>query len=224
VLCLAAAVVAAFLPNPPADPTLGIGHPVDARLGHVLWAHRRAFAALGTGIMALSMVRSARQVILPLWCEMLGMDASAVSLVYALSMGIDMSLFFVGGLIMDRFGRVWVAVPSMIVLGIGLNWLAFADHRGAVVTAAILLGLGNGLGAGIVMTLGSDQAPTVGRAQFLSGWRLMADVGNTAAPLLVGAIAGAATLGAASLAFGVFSWTSCAWLGHWIRRMPRAAA
>ena len=40
-------------------------------------------------------------------------------MIFGISAGVDMLLFYPGGAIMDRFGRVYVAVPSMIVLGLG---------------------------------------------------------------------------------------------------------
>jgi MFS family permease len=128
-------------------------------------------------------------------------------------MAIDMSLFFLGGLIMDRYGRRWVAVPSMIVLGLGLAGLSLAHHPAAVVAMAAVLGLGNGVGAGLVMVLGSDASPAVGRPQFLSGWRLMGDVGNTLAPVAISAlVALTASLGLAAVGLGA------AWLGSGIPR------
>ena len=52
-----------------------------------------------------------------------------------------------------------------------------------------LIAAGNGLGAGIVMTLGADASPDEGRSQFLGAWRLCGDIGNTGGPLLVSAVA-----------------------------------
>ena len=66
-----------------------------------------------------------------------------------------------------------------------------------------LLGFGNGMGSGIVMTLGSDFAPASGRAAFLGVWRFLGDVGTAGGPLVVGAVAGALSLGAASSCIGV---------------------
>jgi hypothetical protein len=43
----------------------------------------------------------------------------------------------------------------------------------------MLIAAGNGLGSGIVMTLGADTAPTRGRSQYLGAWRLCGDVGIT---------------------------------------------
>ena len=61
---------------------------------------------------------------------------------------------------MDRFGRVWVAVPGDDRARPGLR-AAAADLRRAstIGLVAALMGLGNGISAGIVMTLGADAGP-----------------------------------------------------------------
>jgi MFS family permease len=65
----------------------------------------------GVGALVIMLVRSARQAIIPLWCNAHGIDPAATSLVYSISMAFDVALFFFGGSLMDRFGRVWVAFP-----------------------------------------------------------------------------------------------------------------
>ena len=71
-----------------------------------------------------------------------------------------MLLFYPGGAIMDRFGRVYVAVPAMIVLGLGFVLLPLTDGPVSVGVVAAIMGLGNGISAGIVMTLGADASPS----------------------------------------------------------------
>ena len=75
---------------------------------------------------------------------------------------VDFSLFFAGGWVMDRFGRLWTAVPSMVGLGVGhLALAATAFLPGTVwwfIGIAMFLSLSNGIGAGILMTLGADLA------------------------------------------------------------------
>ena len=218
VMSLLAAAVTMLLPDLPQsvqDRRTGSGG--GPRLFTVLGAHLRTLATLGVGVLCVGLVRGVRQSVLPLWCESLGLNPSQTSLVYSLSMGIDMSLFFIGGFIMDRFGRMWVAVPSLVVLGIGLAGLALADSPLAVMGIAVVLGLGNGIGAGIIMTLGSDASPDVGRAQFLSGWRLLADTGGALGPGLLAAITAIASLGVATVALGGFAFVGAGWLGYWIR-------
>jgi len=82
----------------------------------VLAEHRRVLLTLGLGVMVISAARSTRQSIVPLWAESQGIDAATTSLIFGISSGVDMLLFYPGGAIMDRFGRVYVAVPAMLAL------------------------------------------------------------------------------------------------------------
>jgi len=222
IMSLCAAGVTTFLPDLPADVAARRGNKADApKLWAILRANARVFARLGTGVLALMLVRQVRQVIVPLWCASLNMSESTTSLVVAISMGVDMSLFFFGGLIMDKLGRMWVAVPSMIVLGGGLAALAFAHSFVTVIVVSLVLGLGNGIGSGVVMTLGSDASPEFGRAQFLSGWRLMGDVGCTIGPLAISVITKLLSLAAAMVGLGGFAVLGAVWLGTGIAKTSR---
>jgi hypothetical protein len=61
---------------------------------------------------------------------------------------------------------------------------------------AVVIGLGNGIGSGIINTLGADAAPVLGRPTFLGVWRELADGGAALGPVLlstVTAIAGLAS-------------------------------
>ena len=55
--------------------------------------------------------------------------------------------------------------------------------------AAVLIGFGNGLGSGTMMTLGADLSPDGSRGEFLGVWRLIGDIGFTGGPLVVGTVA-----------------------------------
>jgi len=122
---------------------------------------------------------------------------------------------------MDKFGRVWVAFPAMVVMGIGLAILPLTHQVGTIIAVACLLGLGNGISSGVVMTLGSDASSTRGRTKFLAGWRLLSDSGNALGPLAIAAVTTFATLGSASVVLGVLAWGGAAWLLRFIpRRVP----
>ena len=118
---------------------------------------------------------------------------------------------------MDRFGRRWVSVPSMVIMSLCFALLPLAHSVVAVALFAAVLGLGNGISAGVVMTIGSDASPAVGRPQFLAGWRLTTGLGQAAGPLLITAIAAVAPLGAAALAIGAIGLTGAGWLWRWVR-------
>ena len=81
---------------------------------------------------------------------------------------------------------------------------------------AALMGLGNGISAGVVMTLGADAAPTADRAQFIGGWRVCSDLGAAAGPLVVSAVSSVAPLAAAAVTMGLLTWGGTAWLIKWV--------
>lgn len=219
VMSLAAAGLAALLPDLPAptEPDGGHGEPrAHPTVWSVLVRHRHVLLTLGTGVLVLSAARATRQTIVPLWAESQGIDAATTSVIFGISAGVDMLLFYPGGAIMDRYGRAAVAVPAMITLGIGFILLPLSHTAVAVGLVACLMGLGNGISSGVVLTLGADAAPTEGRAQFLGGWRLCADLGNALGPLAIGGISAIATLGLAAVVMGVVTWLGSGWLARFV--------
>ncbi|MFT3862396.1 MFS transporter [Micropruina sp.] len=210
---IAVAVTLALPDLPEHEPSAG-EQPV--RMLTVLREHSRTYATAGLGASALMLVRASRDALLPLWCEQISLDAATTSLIFALSSGIDMTLFYVGGSVMDRFGRRWVSVPSMVIMGLCFALLPLAHSTLAVAMFAAALGLGNGISAGVVMTIGSDFSPRLGRPQFLAGWRLTTGIGRAAGPLLITAVAAVAPLGLAAVAIGAIGFAGAGWLWRWL--------
>jgi len=223
VMSLAAAVLTAFLPDVTEHrrtrhAQAGIAH---RSVLSVLAEHRRVLLTLGVGVGMISAARSTRQSIVPLWAESIGIDASTTAAIFGISAAVDMLLFYPGGAIMDRFGRVYVAVPAMIVLGLGFVLLPLTHGPVSVGVVASIMGLGNGISAGIVMTLGADASPSEARAQFLAGWRLCSDIGNAAGPLLISAISVVAGLAVAAWTMGGLTWASAGWVARWLPKNPQ---
>lgn len=197
--------------------------PIRARksVGTLVVEQRSIFATLGTGVLVVSAVRAARQVVLPLWGQHLGLSPAAISVIFGISGAVDMLFFYPAGKVMDRFGRVWVATPSMSGLGLSLIFLPLAQSAGALTVVGLVMGVGNGMSSGLVMTLGADHAPPDQRPVFLGVWRVFADAGNGVGPFVVGGIAAAASLGVGIAAMGVVGLIGAGWLGWWIpRRVP----
>lgn len=210
--------------------TGSIGLPPRERPGvfRTMVRHRRVLSRLGLAAASLSAVRAARQVVLPLWGVSLGLDAQTISLVVGISGAIDFALFYASGQVMDRFGRLWAVLPSMLLMGAGFLALAFThDVAQAPMWFAMLaavIGVGNGLSSGILLTLGADVAPSHDPAPFLSSWRTLTDAGGAVAPVLFSGIAAVSTLGVATGAMGVIGLLGALgflrWVPRFVRRQP----
>ncbi|HYP83666.1 MFS transporter [Variovorax sp.] len=214
---LGAAAVGARLPDlvaPPLPP--GQATPAAVTLASTLRAHRRTFLTLGVGVVLISAVRASRQAVIPLWAEHLALAPAVASLVYGLAGGIDMLVFYPAGKVMDRKGRRWVAVPSMLIMGTAMVLMPLTSGFVTLLIAAMAIGFGNGIGSGIIMTLGADHSPRHGRAHFLGVWRLMSDIGSTCGPVLLSFLAGALSLGAGIAATGLIAFVAAGALAYWI--------
>ncbi len=221
VMSVLASLLAATMPD------LGEEKRAHARsAGHlgvwtVIAAHRRVLATLGSAVVILGMSRSLRLSLLPLWADHIGLSASTTSLIFAGAAALDVAFMWPGGWLMDTRGRMVVAVPVVLSMAVACLLLPLATSAVGIALVMALIAAGNGLGSGIVMTLGADASPDEGRSQFLGAWRLCGDIGNTGGPLLVGAVAAVAPLATACLVVGALGVAGTGWVGHWTRRVDR---
>ena len=170
-----------------------------ASLGGTLVLHRRDFMTAGLVAIVLQFIRAAREFLIPIWGDDIGMSKDQIGYVASASYAVDSTMFPIVGYVMDRFGRKYVGVPSLLVMGAGLAVLPFAQSSaGFLVAASLLAGFGNGLSSGFVLTLGSDLAPLDDPGEFLGVWRFVSDVGSAGGPPLIGGLAQLMTLATAS--------------------------
>ena len=162
---------------------------VLASVGTTMVAHRRDFMTAGLVAVILQFVRAAREFLIPVWGDEMGLKTDQIGYVASASYAVDSTMFPIVGWTMDRFGRKYVGVPALAVMGIGLSLLPFADGMTMLMIAGIVTGLGNGLSSGFVLTLGSDLAPLNDPGEFLGVWRFISDVGGAVGPPLIGGIA-----------------------------------
>ena len=164
---------------------------------------KREFATAGVGTLGVSLLRGSRNAIIAVWGSHIGLSASQVSVIFAFSSLLDLTLFYPSGIISDRWGRRAVAVPCIVLLSVGHLLIPFSHTYAALFVVALVLGLGNGMGSGIVMTLGADRAPAVGRASFLAVWRMVSDGGTAAGPLVDSIVVGLGAIAFAGPVVGV---------------------
>jgi MFS family permease len=160
--------------------------------------HRRQMLLGGFAATLVMTAREGRHIVVPLIADDLGLSPTAVGAVVAIGTGADLVLFPVAGHLMDRYGRLFAMVPAFSLMAVGLGLLGLADSASTVVVAGIVIGVGNGVSAGTLLTLGSDLAPRESPGPFLAGMGIMGDSGRVWAALVVGLTADAAGLSTAA--------------------------
>lgn len=231
--CLAAAALLVFLRDPEATfrPKRTASGRLEGEellekesrgLRRALLANRGVLARLGTGAALVGALRASRQVMLPLWAVSIGVSDADTALIIGIAGGLDFALFYTTGQIMDRWGRMWTALPSMIGLGLGHLALALThdlpESIAWFVAIAMVLAVANGFGSGLLMTLGADLADKEDPAPFLGAWRLTSDAGGAASPLAISGLTALVSLSFASGVMGVVGLVGAAVLWRYLPR------
>jgi MFS family permease len=163
--------------------------PLGPGLVAVVRGRYRVLITAGMAQFLAQTIRAGRRVVIPLYAaNVLGLNLTTIGIVVSLSAAIDMSLFYVAGLVMDRLGRKFAIVPSFLLQALGMALIPLSGGFAGLLGASLLIGLGNGLGSGTMMTLGADLSPRQNRGEFLGVWRLIGDGGSSSGPLVVGSL------------------------------------
>lgn len=168
-------------------------------VGKTVRVHSTDLLAAGVAQLFAQMIRQGRQLLIPLVGQDMGLNLAEVGLVMTVSAVIDMCMFVPAGILMDRYGRKFASVPSFAVMAAGIGLIPVVGSFAGLMAIGVVIGLGNGLGSGSMMTLGADLAPKGATGEFLGLWRLMGDVGMVAGPLLVGVVASSLGLDGSAL-------------------------
>lgn len=169
----------------------------------VLARHWRRLLIVAAGPILIMAARRGRSVVLPLIGDDIGLSPTTVGFLVSVSTGADLLLFPVAGYLMDTFGRLTAIVPAFCLMALGLLALSVADGGLLIALAGAVIGVGNGLSSGTMMTLGTDLAPEDSTSQFLAGFHSLQDWGQIIGPLLVGWVAATIGLAASAAALGV---------------------
>jgi MFS family permease len=148
----------------------------------------KKLATLGVTSAIIGGLRTARLVGLPLWALSIGMPPATIALYMGIAGALDLALSYSSGQIMDRFGRRWSALPTLLGLSLTFSLLTLATNETTFLAVALLMSLANGVGSGIILVIGADLAPKGERNEFLASYRLLVDSGIAAAPLVISGV------------------------------------
>lgn len=178
---------------------------------HITKREWKKLSTLGVASAILAIVRTARIVGLPLWALYLKIDPATTSLLIGGAAVLDFALFYASGQVMDKWGRRAAAVPTLTLMGITMFLLPFTTDATGLLWVALAMSLANGLGSGLIMTIGADLAPADARGEFLGAFRFLVDMAVAlTAPVLA---ISSATIG---LGYGFFFFGVASLIGAWI--------
>ncbi len=160
---------------------------------------------LGVASAVIAGIRNIRMIALPLFAISLGIDPATASLVIGLTGIIDFALFYLSGIVMDKYGRFWTSVPTLIAFGILYMLFFTMNDLTTFALFAALTALVNALSSGINMVLGADLAPSDARSEFLAGFRLLTTSGNAFSPYVLSGVTLLFGLGPAMTVMGGIS-------------------
>lgn len=141
----------------------------------ILWRERSKLLTVGMGASILGMLRTTRIIGLPLWALTLKLPPEQTALYIGIASALDFALFYTSGQIMDKYGRAWAAVPTLIGMGLTHMIVGWAQDSTGFLLLALAMALANGLGSGVILVLGADLAPEDARSEFLGGYRVLVD-------------------------------------------------
>lgn len=176
----------------------------------------------GIAITTLAVARADQPVLLQLWGIHQGLGESTVSLLTSAGAAVEVVLMFPGGYLKDRLGRARILVICLLVYGSGFLLMVPASHLwglAGMVASVVVMALGNGLGAGVNMTIGADLSSEQNRGRFLGTWALFTGAGALGGPMLVSALVGLTSVAAAVAAVGGVAVAGAAWTVVFARRM-----
>jgi MFS family permease len=177
-------------------------------------ALRRHFGLLllaGVGSALVMAGREGRNVIVPLIGDDLGLSRTAVGALVAIGTGADLLLFPIAGWLMDRFGRLFAIVPAFTLVGVGLLVMGTVYSTTGAIVAGVVMGIGNGMSAGTMLTLGGDLAPR-DAGPFLSTLGMMHDAGVVVGSLVVGRFADVAGLATSAVVLAAIMFAAVVWM------------
>lgn len=175
--------------------------PLD-HLWEVVRRHRAILAAGGAGQLCAMAVRQGRVAIVPLYGAAIGLSPGEVGGLISIAAVADLVLFPYAGFVMDRYGRRFSTVPAFTLMGIGMVLMPLAESFASLLAIALLVNVGNGIGAGSMMTLSADLAPDEGTSEFLAALGTTRDLGRVVGPAAVGVLADAFGLGTSAVLLG----------------------
>jgi MFS transporter, DHA1 family, multidrug resistance protein len=114
--------------------------------------------------------------------DQIGLSLTVVSLA-------NLAMVYFSGLLVDRFGRKTVIVPSTLLTGLSMASFVLAPSFGWLLASCAFWGVAGGISGPAPAAYAADMAPSGMNAVTMSSYRMMADLGYVVGPMLLGWLA-----------------------------------
>jgi MFS family permease len=121
------------------------------------------------------------------------MDVQTLGVLSTIAIVFGVPVPFINGILMDKFGRRSVIVPSFSAFAIALVLMSFTSFASMPVeyfmVMYVLVQATQGMGGGTMQVLGGDLSPSSGRGKFFGIWRGISQIGAMITPAIFAFIA-----------------------------------
>lgn len=135
-------------------------------------------------------IRSVRNYMLPLiGKESTDLSSDLVSYLITLTGLFDVLMSYPAGWLMDKKGRSVAVSLSFGIIALSYLLLQGSANREIYIAGLVIYGAGNGLGAGTMITIGSDISRVIGSRRiphFLMLWQTLGDLSTIIFPVITG--------------------------------------
>lgn len=143
-------------------------------------AHRGAFVIVTFSTFVLTLYRASLNTLLPLYVgTQLGYPGAVVGGLFGVTSVLILAFILPAGILLDRFGRKWGAVPACLVPAMGYALMPLARTLPSLVVLAGLFGVAGGLSLGSMSALSYDVIPPHARGRLQALRRMVGEVGGS---------------------------------------------
>jgi MFS family permease len=118
--------------------------------------------------------------------DRLSLDPDRIGFGLALASIVGLALAYPAGVLVDRYGRKIIIVPSTILSGLSLTIFLLAPTYGWFLAACAAWSIAMGISGAAPAAYAADAAPPGMNAAALSSYRMLADLGYVVGPIALG--------------------------------------
>ncbi len=121
--------------------------------------------------------------------DRLALDPDRIGFGLALASVVGLALAYPAGVLVDRYGRKVIIVPSSILSGVSILLFLMAPTYGWFLVACAVWSVAMGISGAAPAAYAADTAPGGMNAAALSTYRMLADLGYVVGPIALGLVA-----------------------------------